>query len=227
MSYIRNGYIWTPRNESVLTWWDADLGVVVTGSGVSLIPDQSGAGDANRNIVQGTDVYRMGYSSSSSDYAGHAAILAGSGQFGVSGTWTWPTTCSIYAVAKTPSALHAISNNLVDSATRRIVNLNASSRMSLYSGVALDVAFSTSTKFVGCYVLNSTSSRIFVNSTTASATGDAGTTSSSNIYLGGYSTDRSWNSSFTTIMICNGIHTDAMIARTMRYFGDKYGIGVA
>lgn len=89
---IRGGAppVWAPTSASVpvRAWYRPDLGRTMA-TGVSQLNDQSGTGDANRNVVQATGAAQPGYTASDAAY-GNKPVLTFNGSQALlrAGAWS-------------------------------------------------------------------------------------------------------------------------------------------
>ena len=60
--------------SGLMVWYRADLGVTLNSGNVSALADQSGVGDANRNLSQGTAANQPPWNASDTHFNGHSSI---------------------------------------------------------------------------------------------------------------------------------------------------------
>ncbi len=90
---------WTPADLSPLAWWRSDLGITITGSGVSTWADQSGNG---YDATQSTDSYRPTYATGQIN--GHPALTWADGPVShLNISITPPSNASVIFVGKLTS----------------------------------------------------------------------------------------------------------------------------
>jgi hypothetical protein len=83
--------VWAPTSASVPTraWYRADRGVGFgTGSQVATLADQSGAGDANRNLNQATAGSRPSQTAADAAYGNQATLVFAGHSLPRTGTWS-------------------------------------------------------------------------------------------------------------------------------------------
>lgn len=99
-SLAATGSIFTPASVSgVLAWYRADLGVT-TSTGVSGWSDQSGSGDAGRNLTQATGTKQPSVNASDASYKNKPTLsfASGSGQYLTSGAWSTGSMSEPYTI---------------------------------------------------------------------------------------------------------------------------------
>lgn len=175
---------WTPNALSGLVLWlRADMGVTLSSGNVSSWADQSGLGDSGRNAVQATGANQPPFVSSDPSYNGQPTIgNFASGQYLQTGNWS-----ASYA---TPFTLIVAGNVLNNTGNRYLTASAMTNRLDMFnqggwasviggpdasSVILADTSHDLVAKSIFCVEWNGASTKLFVNSKTASLTGDAGT----------------------------------------------------
>ncbi len=87
-----SGGVWTPADAvaPLLAWYRADLGVTAAGGLVSAVADQSGSGDANRNLAEAS--LKPTLNASNAAYGNHPTFDFSGSQLPAVGAWSSPPT---------------------------------------------------------------------------------------------------------------------------------------
>lgn len=224
---------WTPLALSNLAaWYRADRGITLNGSTVSAWADQSGNG---RHLSQGTAANQPTFTASgiggqpSLTFDGtndHVACVPASWGSAL----VQPVTTYSVAIETSQTATARVIMSLALGGASRCQHgqLDATN-VYLYSGTAIQGAASTTTARVWCGVHNGASSALYLdNSSSAVASGDAGTQGMDCLQISGVNGTAGalWFGSIAEGIVYAGLHDAATRARVFRYLGARYGIAV-
>ena len=217
---------------SLTAWYKADAGITLNGSTVSTWADQSGIGDSNRNLAQGTGANQPTFVASDTNLGGRPSLLftAASSTRLVSGAWS--------AAPAQPLTLYmtvrggTVSNQyMCDGRSGRglIQMLDASGKAAFYAGSTVSSTISLiSTSAVLCSVNNGASSTGYVSHySAADATGNFGTNAFDGITVGcGFNAANFFGGNVAEILVYAAAHTATERQVVMSYLGAKYSISV-
>lgn len=226
--------LWSPKSISGLKLWlRADLGITI-GTGVSAWADQSGTGDANKNVTQAVAGQQPAYTAADAAYNNKSTLtfVTASSQYLASGTWaaalaqpyTWFVVGNQGAL--TGSAQCFIEGD-ISGANRSLLYDNAGA-LEHFAGASLTgVARGTAAMVFGGDG-NGGSSTIYKSAITAAATGNAGTNGitattiaatfgGGSAFLGG---------KIAEVVIYSGVLSTANRTTLLNYFGTRYGITI-
>jgi hypothetical protein len=168
--------VWTPAKLTGLAFWlRADLGISLNGSNVSAWADQSGSG---RNVLQNTAANQPPFAASDAGFGGNAVVGALSDvdpDYLTSAAFTSiPQPYTFYAVLQLPDTVGTrdafdLSSSFV------LVRQNSTPQVLINAGLSVTASGSLTSPTILCAVFNGASSALYLNSTTAAATGNAGT----------------------------------------------------
>jgi len=217
---------------SLLAWYRADKGLVLDGSGnVSGWNDQSGSGDANRNLAQATSGKRPAYVANDSVAANRPAMhfVAASLQYLTSGAWAGgpfvePYTVMVIARDDGSATSQVFVDNQVGAAGENLVWNQAGNYF--VAGTSTGVAASATPKiFIAEH--NGGTSPVNISTNTGANLGalgenvtglTVGATITPGVYLNGYVYE---------IAIWNRVLTATEKAQLNAYAAQRYGIGVS
>lgn len=209
-------------------WLRADLGITLNGATVSAWGDQSGTGDANKHATQGTAAEQPTYVASDAGYNGQATLSFDAGDWMQTGTWTSALAqpATHFLVGQGGSATFREATDGIDGGSRHSISMLNTGEPYLYAGAALfsGAASWIATKHIVGGVFAGGSSKIYVDSATASATGNAGAQSLTGVTIGGNFGGPSWAGKVAEIIICEGILSNALILQTMTYLAARYAV---
>lgn len=235
-SAFSGGAITSPLGISgLVAWYRADLGVTITGSGVSTWADQSGLGDANKNLLQGTDANRPTLNASDAAYNNQTTLsfLGASAQNVASGTFaaavasptTWYFACNTTAIAAIQLIL-----DFSPGLDGPQIGVQADGKAPrIYDGAGpVLIAGDLSVKVAVCVVFNGASSALYISqSTTAAGTGNAGTVNQTACRVGsGLAGSSPFTGKLAEIFAYSGAHTQAQRALALAYMGNRYTIAI-
>jgi hypothetical protein len=218
----------------LVAWYRADLGVTI-GTGVSQWNDQSGLGDANRNLTQGTGSAQPTLNASDAAYNNQATLsfLGASAQRLISGTFAAsdPAPTTWYFAGNT-TAIAAIQLLLdfspgLDGPQIGVQADGKSPRMYDGAGPVL-VTGDISVKVACCVVLNGASSAMYISaSTTAAGSGNAGSVTQTALTIGSGAVGSSpLTGKVAELFGYSGAHTQAQRALALAYMGTRYAITI-
>lgn len=230
-----SGVAWTPKFISGLQLWlRADLGVTIA-TGVSAWADQSGTGDANKNVTQATGSKQPTLNASDASYNNKATLSFSSAasQCLVSGLWSSPLSQPWTVVVVGQDDGTAASQVYVESGSdlagsNRVLVYQNGTNYELNAGVALvaDARDANPHGLIG--VVNGASSRIYHSARTAVATGDAGArTPLGATFIGETFVGTAFlNGKIAEVIVWSGALTDAQLVPVWNYISSRYAITV-
>ena len=226
----------SPLSLSPVWWLRADLGITLNGSTVSAWADQSGLGDANRNLSQATGANQPTYNSSDTNFAGRPSLSnAGTTRMSTAASWSasYATPFSLYAVVKddtSPGNAYVLSN-LSGTDSGIFTNIASSRHVGLdgaanFSGtLAIPAGSAVGGEF------NGASSNLYINAITANATGNTGAVP--NLGANGMCIfNLNGGASFPLVgRIAEVVAFSSLLsagnrALLLNYFGSRYGISI-
>lgn len=210
---------------NMIAWYDAHV-VTEVANRISAVPDQSGNGDAGRDLLQSVAGLKPLLIASDPDYNNEPTISCDdelrwleSGTF--SAPQAQPNTIYICGEAEVSSVV------IVGGAT---FNHHQIGRGPVYAhaGILLSGPAAVTSKRVICVVFNTTASAIYIDRyNTPNATGDVGTQSIENTSMfarpGG---DGAGSGRVAQAIYYAGAHDVSNRRRIMKYLGDLYGVTV-
>ncbi len=218
--------------SGIAGWWRADLGRTIA-TGVSQWNDQSGSGDANRNLVQATGSKQPTYNATDAAFNNQSTLSfasASSQQLDSAGNWSGALSqpYSIFLVGADGGAgFQGWASNTASSVA---INYgNGSANMVIYAGsfLASTQGASSSPKMVGG-VFNGGSSAIYENARTPRATGAAGATALAQLTLGANPGAGIYlNGKLAEGLVYAKALSAGEIDQLSTYFTSRYGIAIA
>jgi len=216
-----------------VAWYRADLGVTIA-TGVSAWADQSGSGDANKNVAQATGSKQPTRNTSDAAYNLKPTLSFASAalQNLASGAWAVapPKPCTVFFVGNDDGSAtnQAAIDDLASYGMLLETNEGAAVGFDIYAGAQLNsgVARSASPRVYGA-IFNGATSQTFVSANTASATGAAGTAGATGITLGSTHNNASyWNGKLAEIAVYNRVISASEISQLNAYLGTRYAITI-
>ena len=213
-------------------WFRADLGITLNGSTVSAWNDQSGTGDSNKNLTQGTAANQPTYVSSDSSYNNMPTVsFDGTNDYLFTGTWSsalaQPSTWYVVGQIDNLAGMWYIFDGLA--AVRNAVLNDGTSQ--LYAvGYSLPLSTTNMTsKFVFSAVFDGASSKAYANNlTTTAASGTAGFSSQAGLTVGArYSGSTPLQGKIAEIIAYSGSHSTSDRTSVMNYLAARYTITVS
>lgn len=233
---LANGYTytWSPYSLANKTCWlRADLGVTDAGGGrVSAWADQSGAGDSNRNVTQGTSGNRPLLISSEATFNNKPVIdfarNAGNKTFLDSGTWSASydarTMIAIGIPDLDPSEAYRTPFGALTASEQGLYWLNTPD-LEGYAGVELFSGVDwtdPSLAMMVCY--GDDLGSIFFNSSTAAVGGSIGSIEQTDMKVGAaFGLNSPWDGLLAEIVCTSDVFDSDKRARICYYVG-RYGI---
>lgn len=231
----------TPKTifgSSLELWLRADMGITLNSGNVSAWADQSGKGDANRNVTQGTAALQPQYTASKATYNNQAVIDFGvahaDGELLASGTWASPIVQPITRFLVGHAANSSTNNYMMDA---RPGQANQAALISAHTGPAVQVfdGIGLSSGSVDIIVPtvngisdNGASTKYYRSALTAETTGNAGTNGYDGTTIGNYlgGGNFSCKGPIAEVIIVSGAFDATKFAACMRYLGARYGIAI-
>lgn len=222
----------TPKSlPGLVAWYRADLGVTVA-TGVSSWADQSGTGDANKNLTQATGTKQPTLNTADAAYNNQPTLsfARASVQALHSGTWS--------AAQAQPSTTFIVGNDDGtatnqfycdgNAAATQVLGNNGAGNYQAYAGTTLAGGTPSSSPRILAAVFNGASSSLFISAKTAVATGNAGATGLTGFTAGaaGDSVSNTLNGKIAEIIIYSGALSAAQIAQVLTYLGARYAIAI-
>jgi hypothetical protein len=235
----------TPPSIAGLTaWYRADLGITI-GTGVSAWADQSGTGDANKNVTQGTAANQPTFNASDGAYNSKPTLsFDDTNDVLISGLWSsslaQPST--IYLVGNTNGGdaeymfARAANAHLGVEIWGRDNTGSGGTLGSLAAGCSGGQIVSTSgsapvlsSPSVIAVVVNGVSSNGYVNSfNTTFCSGNLGTDPLQSLRFGSRSDDLAFlGGKIAECVIYSGAHDVSTRTTVMSYLGSRYGISIS
>lgn len=221
--------LWTPaqRGAELIAWFRSDLGVSIVGSGVATWADQSGNA---RDVTQGTDPNRPGWSASDALFAGLPALTWAGAQWLDGAAWNLTQPFTIYVVGQSGS--YADWRTFFDcpSGARSAIRAEPANLLATYAGVANVTSSSIASPSIFATVFSGASSAHYVNSLTASGTSSPGGDGIGTPRVGagpggGYTLQST--SRLCEIVVASGADSAAQREQMFRYLNRRYAIAVA
>lgn len=217
-------------------WYRADLGITI-GTGVSAWADQSGNGDANRNLTQATGANQPTRNAADASYGGKPTLsFNGTTMSMASGAWSVAppeTAATVFIVGNNDNG--AVQEVFLDSisAARYVID-NASTagdlRYLLTSGViATGLSLNNPSVMWFKILAGSVASAAYVNALTAKVTGSPGGASgATGITIGAAFGGASafLNGKIAELIIYNSDIGSSGQAIVANYLGARYGIAI-
>ncbi len=202
---------------------------------VSAWADQSGAGDANRNVSQSTPANRPAFNASDADFNGEPSLsfvsanspaLVCGGAF-AGGPYAQPLT--IYAVLQwTAQGFQYLMDDI--DASSRVAILDNFPGVYIYAGASLtNGTLANGVAMVYCAVFDGVSSAVYINDhTTPVLTGDAGTNALKSIVVGANNAlANSFDGKLAELVAYSGSHDATQRGTFFTYAGARYGIATS
>ena len=217
----------SPKSISGLyLWLRADLGITIA-TGVSSWADQSGNGDANRTVTQGTGAAQPVYTASDAGFDSKPTVSSTGTQWLASGapsaSLAQPST--IY-VCGTMIGGRIIDGSTVVAGRQGILDVP---NWGIYAGtVTVTSATIGTTKCVASAVFNGASSALYLNDSSSSTTsGNPGSDSLARIGVLGTHDGLGLNVAKVAEIVCySGAHDQSTRLRIMSYMGARYGVTI-
>lgn len=218
-----------PVASGLRAWFRADTGVTNSSGHASAWADQSGTGDTNKNLAQGTGAAQPTINAANASFNNQATLDFDSGDYMVSGTWTSALAqpATVFFCGKTLGAGGVY--YIFDGLNANEMNAAGVSGYSAIQAGALlfQVPDFGSTPFVGAGLYNGGSSKIYNNALTAIITGAAGAGGLTGMTVGAdYTGASKVTGSIAEILVYSGALSAPDFATVMNYLGTRYGITI-
>jgi hypothetical protein len=215
-------------------WLRADLGITI-GTGVSAWADQSGTGDSNKNVTQGTGSQQPTRNAVDAAYNNQTTLSFSSAanQFLSSGTW---------ASSLSPPFTFFIVGNDDGTATEQLYcdqKQGAANETSFYNpsggfygaihagGSFVSTLAVSNAKRVAAVVVNGASSVMYCNARTSIGTGTLGAGSLVGVTMGASVANTLWiNGKIAEAIYYNTAFAPGQVAQIFAYAGARYGITI-
>lgn len=210
----------------LVAWYRADLDITIA-TGVSQWNDQSGAGDANRNLTQAVAGRQFTYAATDAALGGAASLQGGATKSIQSGLWSaslsQPFTFWWSGIASTTAEQMVFQSGgatFVESTpATATVTANAGSNL-VGTGTLL------TSKHAGIITFNGATTSIYVNTSTAAVTGAVGAGTVPNIFVGNISDGGAlpWLGSLHELGFISRVISAAEIATLGKYAAARIGV---
>src|SRR5579859_6552846 len=206
---LRAAFVPTSLSGCVL-WLRADLGVTSSSGAVSQWNDQSGTGDANKNVTQATGANKPTLNTSNGSYSSKPTIdFNGTSTYLQSGTWASALSQPFtdFVVGHTANgASGRLALDTLPGASQASVRSETSNAPGVYAGsTTADSTGSWTSAGVFGAVFNGASTALYFNSHTSTGSGSPGTTGRTGTTVGKYSGGAGfeWSGSIAEIITYN------------------------
>lgn len=218
--------------SSLELWLRADMGITLNGGNVSAWADQSGKGDANRNVSQGTAANQPAYNASNASFANQPTLDFVDPKVLVSGVWAaalaQPATRFVVGNMGAGGTNNYFMDSLSGVAQMAFFGSNGGANWTLFDGVGLVEPVAPTAVSVLASNDNGASSKMYRNALTARNTGNAGTNGLTGTTIGNTAGGGNFTckGSIAEVIIVSGIATAAQFAACMNYLGARYGVAI-
>lgn len=221
------GGVFTPRSITGLyLWLRSDLGITLA-TGVSAWADQSGNGDANRNVTQATGSAQPIYTTADAAFNNQPTLRSTGTQYLASGvpsaSLSQPSTIF---VCGTMTGGRLVDGSTVVVGRQTILD---GPNWSYYAGSSVvSSSVVDTTKCVACAVFSGASSALYLNNmTTAAANGNPGTNALARIGVLGTQDGAGLGiAKVAEIIAYAGALTLAQRLQVANYMGQRYGVTI-
>lgn len=223
-----SGAQWTPAQRALYAWFRSDLGVSIVGSGVATWADQSGNA---RDVTQGTDPNRPGWSASDALFNGLPALTWAGAQWLDGAAWNIAQPFTVYVVGQ--AGTFADWKTFLDhngAGARSIVRADPTHAFATHAGTANVLSANVSGPSLMAAVFNGASSAHYVNSLTAGGTSSPGTNGLGTPRIGAWTAGvypLQSTSRLCEIVVASGADSAAQREQMFRYLNRRYAIAVA
>ena len=227
-----SGLVWTPRAITGLQLWlRADMGITLNGGNVSAWADQSGTGDANKNVVQATAGLQPAFTAADGSYNSKSTVGFTGSQLLRSAAWAAALAQPLTRVVVGHGANDGTNNYFMDnlSGTQCAIIASSGAGLDMYDGATLTATGVTpSSPQAIVTVDNGASSKIYANAKTAKNTGAAGAGQINGTTIGNYQggTTFALIGSIAEVLIYSGALSDATLLPLWAYLGSRYNITI-
>lgn len=225
-----------PRTVAgLLAWYRGDLGVTNVGGRASAWADQSGTGDANKNLVQATAGNRPTITAADANFnnqttlalnSAHPDILIPTGNWAVA--MAQPITIySVHLVTSLAGQVAYYDDNVTPNSFSLFQTLGGG--FAAEAGASLSAGDNTLNKpTVFAVVFNGVSSSCYDNARTAVASGNAGANGSVGLLVGDHATGGGspLAGTIAEIIVYSGAHNATTRSTVLTYLGARYAIAI-
>jgi hypothetical protein len=224
-----------PSISGNVLWLRADMGVTLNATRVSGWADQSGTGDANKNVAQATEGKQPLFNASDANFNGHPSFTYSNVRLDClqSGTWAtpMPNPATWFIVARQSTfALCFFTDGIVGTNRQSMYqHTPAGAETQITSGTALTAAGKLSD--AGTFVLGGVfgaSGKIYRNAKTAIASGTTGTQTLTGLTIGALydAAQFAINGQIAEVIGYNRALTQAEVETVLTYLGTRYAIAI-
>lgn len=215
-------------------WFRADLGITLATTKVSAMADQSGIGDANRGLSQGTDANRPLYNTTDAAFNSQATITFTGTVTHLPGVGTWAAgvaqPITVYFVGTIPApSITRYAFSMDNTPTYALQAINSTNLWRSFRGNSLSGTALCTAKSAVCCIFNANLSSLRVNNiTTTEATGTQAAATMNAMTVGSRSgtTATFASGTFAEMLVFSAAHSAAQRALIMGYLGRRYTITI-
>jgi hypothetical protein len=225
-----------PAISGNVLWLRADMGVTLNATRVSGWADQSGTGDANKNVAQGTADNQPLFNASDANLGGRPSLTFAKARSDYLASGVWGTAMpnpATWFIAGRVASRNTNGTALLDGVAgtnRHLTQLDATKAI-LYSGSVLNSALvSVPSLVVYCSIFGA-SGKSYINAKTAAASGDTGSQTLTQLRVGaatggtpaaGYYFD----GEIAEVIGYNRALTQGEVETVLAYLGARYAIAI-
>jgi len=219
--------------SGLVAWYRADKGITI-GAGVSAWADQSGTGDANKNMAQATGSRQPTFNASDAAYNGKStlSLASASVQFLASNAWTVSLSqpFTVFVVGNDDGSINEqlyfdAQQGAAQEST--IFNLDGTTYHMLNGAPSINGSAISNAKRVLGGIFNGASSSLFNNAKTAVATGTVGAFNLTGLTAGAsLAASVSLNGKLAELIVYNSALTQSQVNQVLAYCGSRYAITI-
>ena len=222
--------------SGLVAWYRADKGTTIA-TGVSAWADQSGVGDANRNLTQATGAKQPTLNASDATY-NHQATLSfasAASQYLASGTFSVaiPNPSTQFVVGNWDGAASVeVMLDGIDGTNRQAIfngGSGGSTVVAFFAGTQVNATVANNAvPLVMCALNNGASSGQYVNAKTPKSTTNPGANTAAGVTVGIDNDKASFplNGKVAEVIVYNRALSQNEINRVLGYLGTRYGITI-
>jgi|GEM_PF-3453669 len=233
---LGNSAAFAPTSVAAIKLWlRADLGVTIA-TGVSQWNDQSGTGDANKNVAQATGSKQPTRNTSDAAYNNQTTLsfATASSQELVSGTWAAslaePETIFFVGHQIASASPYVFTDDALTTNLRLMDNNGGGQVLRAYAGASLNSAVSCAAPFVSAVEFNGATSKIYMSAITATVSGSTGVAPANRagLRLGvqGGGGGQYLNGKIAEVIIYGSVLSLSDRTAVTNYLGTRYGITI-
>lgn len=227
-------HAWTARALSgLVTSFRADVGLTLISGRVSAWLDQSGTGDANKNLAQSASGNRPLFNAVSSFLNGRPSLTLDNARADnlFSGTWAvpMPSPCTWVLVGRVSGRdVSGYSVALTGDSVQHAVDTAPGNRLLYASGTVREAGSVPNGTNVVIVAILGTSGKLYVNARTAVDTGNTGTNGLTSLRIGATSApSNGWTGELAQVHGYNRALSQAEVERVLAEYGAEYAIAIA